>query len=130
MEDIKFLNLFETQKLNWKDWNHYTHVRMAYLMICKYGLIECDRFVISGIKSYNQYNYDNIKHGFNSTITWFWIEKIKEKYKKRKYKSSIDFIESNKDLLNFAQIFDYYLKEELFSDDAKNSIIKVILFKE
>jgi hypothetical protein len=128
MEDIKFLNLFETQKLNWKDWNHCAHIRMAYLMICKYGLIECDGFIISGIKSYNRCHQDKITHGFNSTITWFWIEKIKEKYKKERYKSSIDFIESNKDLLNFAQIFDYYSKAELFSDNAKNSIIKVALF--
>jgi len=56
------------------------------------------------------------------------VQKIKEKCKKERYKSSIDFIESNKDLLNSAQIFDYYSKAELFSDKAKNSIIKVIFF--
>jgi|TARA_B100001971_G_scaffold205800_1_gene223751 hypothetical protein len=51
--------------------------------------------------------------------------KNKGEVQKERYKSSINFIESNKDLLNFAQIFDYYSKAELFSDKAKNSIIKV-----
>ena len=54
---------------------------------------------------------------YNQTVTWFWIEKIKNK--KYNYDNFNDLINNNKHLLCFDIIYNYYPKNEILTDKYK-----------
>jgi len=119
--DKKFLDSFENQTLKWEDWNHITHVKMAFLMFKKYGFKAAPNKIISGIKLFNEVHKEKINRGYHETITQFWIKQISDKVDK--YSSFDEFYKDNTDMMSFNYIFKYYDSETLFSDKAKTSNI-------
>ena len=84
-------------------YNHNKVIKYLYnmLYINKYD----DEYII------NKFNY------YNQTVTWFWIEKIKNKQKG--YNNFDEFINNNTNLLCFDIIYNYYPKYDILTDKYK-----------
>ena len=118
MTDIDFLTSFENCNLPWDEWNHLSHLRMAYLSLEKYGNKKGSQAIITGIKKYNNFHSDKkMTIGYHQTITLFWINTVK--LRMRKFDSFSKFKINNNDIFDFSYIFDFYEKEVLYSDKAK-----------
>ena len=124
MNDEVFLESFEKCTLPWEEWNHFAHVRMAYLSLKKYEELLGSEMIVKGIKQYNNFNSDKkMEIGYHETITRFWINEIKSNLKDTINFS--EFIKQNPDLMKFKYIFEFYDKKTLFSDDARLNYIRI-----
>ncbi|KAF7368961.1 ADP-ribosylation factor [Mycena venus] len=68
----KFLHQFET--INLPTWDHYTHIRIAYLMLTQYGRQKGKDKIFQGIERYIQQSAQTKGRTFHVTMTYFWIQ--------------------------------------------------------
>jgi len=124
MNDIEFLNKFDRCLISWDDWNHYSHIRMAYLFLTKYGNKDGQSKIINGIKKFNKFHSaKKMKIGYHETITLFWINQIRFRLIKNN-NSFNEFKLQNQELFKYDYIYNFYDKEVLYSDNAKLKFIK------
>jgi len=124
MNDIEFLDKFDKCFISWDDWNHHSHMRMAYLFLEKYGNKDGQSRIINGIKKFNKFHSGKkMKIGYHETITLFWINQIRSRLIKNT-NSFKEFKLQNQDLFRNDYIYNFYDKEVLYSDDAKLKFIK------
>lgn len=127
MDDTEFLHQFMTQALDFKDWTHAAHVRMAYLVMKEnqgLGIQDMYHKISDLIRKYNAVNKELVKTGFHATITWFWVSVVYQRVTSACYSDFEEFVRENQDLLGFSLIFNHYHHDVLFSQDAKTNIVK------
>jgi flavin reductase (DIM6/NTAB) family NADH-FMN oxidoreductase RutF len=129
--DEVFIQKFEDTSLEFVEWTHRAHLRMAFLYIQD---ISDDPFMTikNGIKAYNSANAEFITHGYNDTITEFFCRMVRlaiesdlqdENGPNERKSDFMEFLKVNPRLDDFTTILDYYSKELLYSDAAKNSFV-------
>ncbi|CAL1542237.1 unnamed protein product [Lymnaea stagnalis] len=123
--DEIFLNAFETATLPFEDWTHEAHLRMAWNYITEHGQEKAVPYIKLGIQKYNEKNRDKIKSGYHETITMFFIHLVSNAIVSSvNAKETFDeFLVRNKHLMDKNLLFEYYKKETLFQEDAKNRFI-------
>ncbi|KAJ3274918.1 hypothetical protein HDV01_001782 [Terramyces sp. JEL0728] len=126
--DEVFIEAFENSKLEFQDWTHRAHVRMAWIYIRddSYSQEESFAMIKKGIVQYNLSNQERISHGYNHTITTFFSKLVALALENDVKNGSgnddfLDFLERYPKLDTFSTIFNYYAKEILYSDKAKTS---------
>ncbi|KAF8218306.1 ADP-ribosylation factor family-domain-containing protein [Mycena galopus ATCC 62051] len=67
-----FLRQFET--INLPAWDHYTHIRIAYLLLTEYGRQKGKDKIFEGIERYIQQSEQTKGRTFHVTMTYFWIQ--------------------------------------------------------
>jgi len=123
--DDSLLSLFNTSQLPMKDWHHENRLRIVYLHLVKFGYLNCINQSGELCKNWIKYK-TTIGHFelWNYTITRFFIEiiyKIIINDKNIKNFNDIWYSDKYKFLQNGKLFLDYYSREKLFSDYAKNN---------
>ncbi|KAJ6460917.1 ADP-ribosylation factor [Mycena sanguinolenta] len=68
----EFLHQFDTIKL--PAWDHYTHIRIAYLLLTEYGRQKGKDKIFKGIERYIQQSDQTKGRTFHITMTYFWVQ--------------------------------------------------------
>ncbi|KAJ7148639.1 ADP-ribosylation factor [Mycena crocata] len=68
----KFLHQFKS--INLPSWDHYTHIRIAYLMLQKFGRQKGKDMIFEGIERYISQSAQTRGRTFHVTMTYFWIQ--------------------------------------------------------
>ncbi|KAJ7720274.1 ADP-ribosylation factor [Mycena maculata] len=70
----EFLRQFETISL--PAWDHYTHIRIAYLLLTVYGRQKGKNMIFDGIEKYISQSEQTRGRTFHVTMTYFWIQMV------------------------------------------------------
>mmetsp|Transcript_111771 Transcript_111771/g.219109 ORF Transcript_111771/g.219109 Transcript_111771/m.219109 type:complete len:431 (-) Transcript_111771:115-1407(-) len=73
-DEVEFLRLLDNYELD--IWDHYTHVRIAWVLINKYGMKEGFERVAVSIRQYIANSARTDKRSFHPTMTRFWCHLI------------------------------------------------------
>ncbi|KDR67805.1 hypothetical protein GALMADRAFT_161355 [Galerina marginata CBS 339.88] len=68
----EFLEKFQTFSL--PDWDHYTHIRIAYVILTKYGRKEGKDMIFQGLEKYIAVSPQTKGRSFHVSMTYFWIQ--------------------------------------------------------
>ena len=124
MTDDEFISSFEDCRLPAESFHHADHVRMAFLYLCRYPVLQAlDRFSTSLLR----FATANGKPGrYNETITWAFLLLIRERMARAGSPQTWpEFANRNADLLNWEDnvLKKYYRNETLSSDLAKSTFL-------
>jgi hypothetical protein len=128
MSDEEFISAFEACTLQNEDFHHADHVRMAFLYLCRFPVLEALRGFSEGLQRFAR------AHGkpglYHETITWAFVFLIRERLVQHAQRTGTEptwneFAASNSDLLTWKSniLNDYYLDETLASDLARSTFI-------
>ncbi|KAF7345533.1 ADP-ribosylation factor [Mycena venus] len=70
----QFLQQFET--FNLPAWDHYTHVRIAYLLLTIHGRQKGKNLIFDGLEKYISQSEQTRGRTFHVTMTYFWIQMV------------------------------------------------------
>ncbi len=124
MTDDEVIASFEDCSLAAESFHHADHVRMAFLYLCRYPVLEAlERFSTSLIR----FATANGKPGrYNETVTWAFLLLIRERMARAGCQLTwSEFASRNADLLNWDDnvLKKYYRSETLSSDLAKSTFL-------
>lgn len=126
--DEELLSLFRLAQLPMNEWNHENRLRIVYLHLIRFGY--ANSIKIDGELCKNWINYKTtIGHSelWNYTITRFFIEfiyKIINNDKSMNNFNDIWYCKKYEFLKNGKLFLDYYSRERLFSENAKNNFVE------
>ncbi|XP_059163912.1 uncharacterized protein LOC131946915 isoform X2 [Physella acuta] len=123
--DEIFLKAFEDATLPFEDWTHEAHLRMAWNYITEHGKSGAVPYIKLGIQKYNEKNRHKITTGYHETITMFFIHLVSDAIVSSVNANETfeEFLENNKHLMDKNLLLDYYNKETLFQESARNRFI-------
>ena len=124
MSDDEFLAQFENRTLPIDSFRHADHVRVAFLYLQKYPVVEAlQRFSASLTSFATAHGKTNL---YNETITWAYLLIIRERLARAGRRQTwTEFAASNEDLLDWKDTIlkKYYLQETLNSELAKTTFV-------
>jgi hypothetical protein len=124
MTDDEFFAAFENCTLPLDAFRHADHVRMAFLYLGKYPVLEAIRcFSSSLVKFATAHGKTNL---YNETITWAYLLLIRERLARADRRQSwTEFAAGNLDLLdwNNSVLKKYYRDETLKSELARSKFL-------
>ncbi len=122
--DLAYMDNFNKLLISPESFHHREHLRIAYILICKYGVDEAHSILRTGIKSFlNHAGVDGSK--YHETLTYAWILAIYHFMNISEDSYSFDkFITSNPVLLNKNIMNSHYSQSILMSEKAKQKFIK------
>lgn len=124
-EDREFVRKLEAFEIEPADFNHRSHIRMAYTYLCDHDTkATCLRVrrVLCGLLSHN-----DIKPSakYHETMTKAWALTVRHFMDGTPNTTSADeFIDANPKLLDTEIMKTHYSKELLFSDIARNCFVE------
>ncbi|MEM6719925.1 MAG: hypothetical protein AAF611_11440 [Bacteroidota bacterium] len=126
MNDLELLINFESSKISKTDWNHKYHLRLAFVYSKFENLETTIAKMRKGIKALNKVHDvpETQYRGYNETKTQAWARIVFKRVKNNSYENSMDFLASEKDLLDSQYLSRYYDQSLLSSKDAKYAFIK------
>ena len=126
MDDAELLSRFESQTIPREAWTHRTHVRVAYLYLCRMPIEEAIAKLREGIQRINAvYNVpEATRSGYNETVTnaWAWIigTTIREQGQEG---SSDEFLDQHPHLCCRTLLRAFYSKAIWDEQDCKNTFV-------
>jgi hypothetical protein len=124
VSDDEFVAAFEDCSLPLESFRHADHVRMAFLYLDRYPLLEAIRqFSASLVKFATAYGKTNL---YNETITWAYLLLIRERLARAGHPQTwAEFAACNADLLDRSHsvLKKYYRDETLASGLAKTTFV-------
>eukprot|EP01112_Ceratiomyxa_fruticulosa_P014739 TRINITY_DN4248_c0_g1_i1.p1 TRINITY_DN4248_c0_g1~~TRINITY_DN4248_c0_g1_i1.p1 ORF type:complete len:540 (-),score=112.25 TRINITY_DN4248_c0_g1_i1:117-1679(-) len=120
LSDSEFLSQFENYTL--MNWDHKTHIRMAWLYLTKSGRREGSKKIFEGIKNFIANSKVSRRTTFHFTMTYFWIQMIDLAINStEKGLSFEDFLQKNPQLMNGGLFLEYYKKETMLNNPEARS---------
>jgi hypothetical protein len=124
MQDQDFIEQFENCTFPVSDFDHSNHVKLAWLYLRRYPVLEAAARVSDGIKRFAAHNG---KAGlYHETITWAYVFLINERLHRTSEELSWQqFVDTNPDLFDWKQsiLKKYYSDETLKSDLARKIFV-------
>jgi hypothetical protein len=124
MTDDQFIAAFENCTLPLESFRHADHVKMAFLYLRRYPLLEAIRqFSASLVNFAAAHGKTNL---YNQTITWAYLILMQERLARAEGQQTwAEFAARNPDLLNWNDgiLRKYYRDETLTSDLAKSTFL-------
>ena len=119
MTDADFLRSFEDRTLPNGSFHHQDHVRLAWLYLGRYPILDALARFIEGLKRFAAAN--GRPDLYHETITWAYLLLIHERMARAPAETWEDFARQNPDLLTWKpSVLDrYYEKDTLTSDLAR-----------
>jgi hypothetical protein len=122
--DNEFIAAFENCTLPLESFRHADHVKMAFLYLSRYPLLEAIRhFSASLLKFATAHGKTN---HYNETITWAYLLLMQERLARAGHPQSwAEFSADNQDLLDWNDniLKKYYRDETLKSDLARSTFL-------
>ena len=117
MNDPDFLLQFENCTLPKENLTHKGHIRLAWLYLSKSSLTEASDAITTGIQKFAA--SIGASHIYNETLTLAWIYLVNDAMQKNNQDTFDKFILVNQYLLESTLPLQFYTKECLYSDAAK-----------
>ncbi|RXW24326.1 hypothetical protein EST38_g1514 [Candolleomyces aberdarensis] len=142
----EFMQQFKEYRL--PSWDHYTHIRLAYLILIAHGRQKGKDILFEGLSNYisNNNTTQTNARTFHVTMTYFWLQVVhfgirnvpenlapphastaqEASPSQLPYPSSADFFKFlliNPHLVDGSLWSDYYSKETIMSPEAKGSMV-------
>jgi len=124
MTDEEFIAAFEDASLDGGSFHHADHVRIAYLYLCRYPVLESlQRFSASLRRLAASLGKPGLYH---ETITWAFLLLIRERMARAEGALSwTEFVAANQDLMTWEHnvLKKYYRDETLSSPLARSTFV-------
>jgi hypothetical protein len=124
MTDDEFIAMFEDGNLPGEAFHHADHVRMAFLYLRRYPVLEAlRRFSAALVKFATAHGKPGL---YNETVTWAFLLLIRERMERAgRPQTWPEFAAANPDLLNYQSniLKKYYRDETLASDLARRTFL-------
>jgi len=124
MTDEEFMSRFEDGSLAGESFHHADHVKMAFLYLCRYPVLEAlHRFSSTLVRFAEAKGKPGLYH---ETITWAFLLLIRERMARAgQPRDWTQFAAENPDVLNWREniLRKYYRGETLSSDLAKRTFL-------
>lgn len=120
MHDRDFVEAFETCTLPSEQFPHRAHVRLAWLYLRDYSLLDALTRFVEGLKRYAASLGAGSK--YHETVTWAYMFLIHDRMARAPFETFEDFAAANPDLFN-GVLEKYYSKETLSSDLARRTFL-------
>ena len=127
MGDREFLLAFEAQDLSKDDWTHRAHVRVAYLLLRRWGTCAAMSRMRRGILLLNRAHgvLNGPRSGYHETITVTWVALVRHFIAETGPVGSFDeFIRRNPWLLSTDALTRHYSRELLGSPEARAEYVE------
>jgi hypothetical protein len=124
MNDDAFLAGFENCTLSGAAFHHADHVRMAFLYLSRYSVLEAMQRFSAALARFAAAN--GKPERYNETITWALLLLIRERMARAESRPSwLEFAQENADLLDWKDniLKKYYRDETLNSELAKRMFL-------
>lgn len=123
MTDAEFLRRFFDASLPNSEFKHQSHIRLTWLCLRSHDFSEASRLIIKGIKKYAAAQGASQK--YHETLTRIWIQLVADAIARHPDIDNFeDFIHQASELLNKDLPLQYYSKELLNSELARQEWIK------
>jgi len=124
MTDQEFLERFESCSLDKEDFHHKDHVRLAWIYLSRFPVLEALSRFSEGLK---RFAHSLGKEGlYHETITWSYLLLIRERIARAQDEESWEeFARANSDILDWREsvLKLYYRDETLKSDLARRVFV-------
>lgn len=124
MEDTEFIERFDNCTLKGEDFHHRDHVRIVWLYLQSYSVLETLGRFSGGLKRFAAANgKPNLYH---ETITWAYVFLINERIERRGHRQSwSQFVAANPDLFDWKDniLMTYYQPNTLRSETARRTFV-------
>ncbi|CAE6499807.1 unnamed protein product [Rhizoctonia solani] len=127
----KFLEAFEA--INLPSWDHYTHIRIAYTILCMHGRQKGKTMIFDGIESYIKTSTQTTGRTFHVTMTYFWIQIVHFGMQSMPEGDTQASHGANEDFCRFLLLnpyvtdgnlwADYYSKDVIMTPNAKENMV-------
>lgn len=127
VHDDELLQAFEQAAIQLEDWKHETHVRVAWIMIDRYGVDEAVGRMRDGIKRLNAANgvVDALHSGYHETLTVAWLRVIDAIRRSRGAESSSQaFFDEHTQLHSKMMLRLFYSRDQIMSAEAKATFVE------
>lgn len=127
MTDDELIDAFERADIPPDSWKHETHVRVAWIMIDRYGVDEAIGRMRDGIKALNAANglVDSLHSGYHETLTVAWLRVIDATRKSRGAgASSQAFFDDHTQLHSKMMLRLFYTRDRIMSAEAKARFVE------
>ncbi|CAG5129040.1 unnamed protein product [Candidula unifasciata] len=123
--DEIFLKAFEDATLPFENWTHEAHLRMAWNYIKEHGKDGAVPYIKLYIQKYNERHRGKLRSTYHETITMFFIHIVSDAVVRsvNASESFEEFLSHNKHLMDKSLILDYYNKDTLSQEQARNRFI-------
>lgn len=124
MTDDQFIASFEDCSLAAETFDHRAHVRMAYLYLCRYSVLEAVERFSSALARFAASKSKATR--YHETVTWALIFLIRERLERAgRTQTWEQFAEDNADLMNWEKniLKKYYRDETLASELARKIFV-------
>jgi hypothetical protein len=122
--DDEFVTAFENGTLPLSAFRHADHVRIAFLYLRRYPLLDAIRRFSSSLVNFaTSHGKTNL---YNETITWAYLLLIQERLARAaRHQTWDEFAAANPDLLNWSDsvLKKYYREETLKSEFARATFV-------
>ncbi|NER78461.1 MAG: hypothetical protein F6K42_02570 [Leptolyngbya sp. SIO1D8] len=126
MNDRTFLKAFEMATLSVEEWNHYAHIRMAFLYLRDYSFNDAILRIRAGIQHFNQVHQkpETPTSGYHETLTVSWASVTAAALQTSPSTANFEtFIAANPHLLNKTLLRHYYSTARILSPEAKTTFV-------
>lgn len=94
-------------------WDHYTHLRLAYVLLQRHGRREGMKAIFDKIEKFIANSPRTKKTTFHQTLTYFWVHMIDYAMHKKDYNHFKHFLLMNPVLSNGGLYLHYYTKKHI-----------------
>eukprot|EP01125_Pyxidicula_operculata_P002224 TRINITY_DN12133_c0_g1_i1.p1 TRINITY_DN12133_c0_g1~~TRINITY_DN12133_c0_g1_i1.p1 ORF type:complete len:545 (+),score=103.73 TRINITY_DN12133_c0_g1_i1:2-1636(+) len=124
LPDDEFMAAFERYDLD--SWDHYTHLRIAWLYLKRYGRREGMKRIFKGIRDFIKYSVRARKTTFHETMTYFWVHMVHYAMvsTQNPTKTFKGFLIMNPIFANGGMFLEYYRKDTmLFTMKSRQEVV-------
>ncbi len=126
LSDDELLIAFEDTALPFAEWNHRTHVRMAFVYLSRFDLESAIGRMRTGVKHYNAAHQvpDTLASGYHDTTTQAFMRLIQQALRERgPFRSSGEFCARHPELADRRVLLCYYMRDRIVSREAKHEFV-------
>ncbi len=125
VEDKDFLRRFEAYSLSPDDFDHRSHIRMAYIYLCRHDTQATCRAVRHALRGFLSHIGVEPSSKYHETMTRAWVLAVRHfRALAPATCSASEFIDANPKLLDTGIMQTHYSKELLFSDRARRTFVE------
>ena len=121
MDDTELWQRFTQQDLSHAEWDHVSHLRVAYLHLSRFDFDEAHLRLRAGIIRLNHRHglEETSKRGYFETLSRVWLRLVAVSIRRCAPANSADLLERCPELLDRMLPLRHYSKELLFSTPAR-----------
>jgi len=127
LSDDEMLDRFLRCDLPHESWTHRSHLRVAYMLLTRHGLVEAIDRMRAGIQRFNAFHHvpEAIDAGYHETITQAWLRIIHRIIQAHgRDEGAAAFIERHAYLDNKFLLRLFYTRERIMTARAKREYVE------